>query len=484
MHLALGSLIVLCLFLAGCGAGGDVPARQEEPFFIWVPGEQARLAGQPLDMPLLEGATMVESPVGKAALPAKDGRIATTTVDLADTNIPPQGTIDIWVRLDRTIRNTSADNTVSGTLLGCEDLRVALQEKPNGSGVDVRAAILDRDPPGRVGLAHMDLTHLRGDQWYHIALLYDAPKGLWRMVLNGVLQPEPWPHGPFTFQNEMQRIEIGGLLVSQSAEAEPVRVAVGPIRWRAGWTDAEEIRESLEAIDGWSIPPNHGEGVLEETRAVDVDSLCGEVIYQNDFSEALKDEEWVLEGPAEVTVEDGMLSIRSDEHCVLWLKKKLPRDFVATWDIQPSQVDGLTIAFLSAMGTDGRDLFDPSLPPRDGDFQQYIRGEVACYHCSYWAGTRGSANMRKNPGFYMIGMGPDVVGEKMMQGEKGPFRVAVIRRGPRIECVAEGQRFLIFEDDGETYGPVHGNGYFGLRQMGQSKHVRYDNLTIHTIAEN
>jgi hypothetical protein len=139
------------------------------------------------------------------------------------------------------------------------------------------------------------------------------------------------------------------------------------------------------------------------------------------------------------------------------------------------------------MGADGRDLFDPSLARRDGDFRQYIRGDIRCYHFSYYAGRRGSANMRKNPGFYMIGMGPDLIGSRLGAAESGrerqrkPFGVVVVRRGPTIECAVDGKRFLRFVDDGKTYGPAHGSGYFGLRQMAHSKMVAYGNLVIREV---
>jgi len=61
--------------------------------------------------------------------------------------------------------------------------------------------------------------------------------------------------------------------------------------------------------------------------------------------------------------------------------------------------------------------------------------------------------------------------------------VVVVRRGKRIECAVDGKRFLFFEDDAQTYGPSHGAGYFGLRQMGHSRAIAYDNLVIRKLKE-
>ncbi|HUW85176.1 MAG TPA: DUF1961 family protein [Phycisphaerae bacterium] len=452
--------------------------------FSWVPGEsEARVGKAPVAMEMGPQIAEIDCPAGRALRCGPDGLIGRGQTRLGA--IPERGTIDFWVRLDRPIQVCPQGDRVSAKLVHCEDLTIYLRENDNGVLVDVEGGHEIRRPNVR-GLASFDLTHLRADQWYHMAIRYDAPEGNWRLILNGVLQPEPWFFGPFKFRDLAQTIEFHGLMTSQKGKGEPARVALGPITWRAGAAEAQDVLAKLKAINGWPIPPNHGEGVLEEPKDFDGEALGGEVIYENVFDSPLPDGQWVLEGPARLEVADGRLLIhnREGKHCVLWLKKRLPRDFVAAWDIQPSQVDGLAIVFLSAMGADGRDLFDPTLARRDsGEFPLYTRGDIRCYHFSYYAGRRGSANMRKNPGFYMIGMGPELIGSKMMTGATGPFRVVVVRRGERIECAVNGQRFLFFEDDGETYGPAHGAGYFGLRQMGHSRAIAYDNLVIRKLKE-
>ncbi|KPK81083.1 MAG: hypothetical protein AMJ81_10915 [Phycisphaerae bacterium SM23_33] len=475
-------------------------AEAAQEVFSWVPGEpQAATAGGKAPMKPGTKAAELDCPVGRGQWPGPGGLIGEG--DLRLGKIPEQGTISFWLKLDRLIRVCPPGQQVAGRLVHCEDLSITLCENDNGVSVNVEGGNEIRRPRVR-GLASFDLTHLRADQWYHLAVRYDAPKGNWRLILNGVLQPEPWFFGPFNFRDLTKRIEFSGLMKPQAAKAKraaeaskppPARVALGPIAWRAGAAEPQAVLAELKAIKGWKIPPNRGEGVLERAEDFEGEALGGEIIFAETFDRPLDMTQWVLEGPARLEVKDGRLRIHGDQHCVLWLRKKLPRDFVAAWDIQPSQVDGLTIVFLAAMGlpkaagagsdaaAEGRDLFDPTLAGRDGDFSQYTRGDIRCYHFSYYAGRRGSANMRKNPGFYLVGMGPELIGSKMAAGAKGPFRVVVVRRGRRIECAVDDNRFLAFEDDGKTYGPAHGAGYFGLRQMGHSRAVAYDNLIIRKL---
>ena len=471
-------VLLVCLPRMVRAAGGDGVV------FSWSPGDaQAATAAGKAEMTPGKNARNLDCPAGGALWAGDGGLIGRGKVRLG--TIPPQGTISLWVRLNRRIQVCPKGKRVAARLLHCEDLTIHLRENDNGVSVDVEGGNEVRRPRVR-GLASFDLTHLRSGQWYHLAIRYDAPKGQWRLILNGVLQPEPWFFGPFRFRNLTRSIELNGLMAPRAGKAKPASVALGPVTWRAGASEAKDVLRRLKAVKGWKLPPNRGEGVLDKAEDFDGEALGGEVLFKEAFDKPLDMGQWVLEGPARLKVTAGRLEIHADKHCVLWLKRKLPRDFVAAWDVQPSQVDGLAIVFISAMGTPTkagrqRDLFDPSLGRRDGDFRQYTRGDIRCYHFSYYAGLRGSANMRKNPGFFMVGMGPELIGSRMARGAKGPFRVVVVRRGSRIECAVDGKRFLVFADDGKTYGSAHGAGYLGLRQMGHSKMIAYDNLVVRKL---
>jgi len=450
--------------------------RAGEVLFAWKPGEATIQTGtRQGEFRMAPGAQLVEAPKGKGVRPREDGGIGGADVRLGA--IPEQGTISFWINLSRTIRHCGPGEKVTGPLIHCEDLTIALSENDNGVSLEVRGGNEIRRPRVR-GLARFDLTHLRADQWYHVAVTHDAPKGAWRLILNGVMQPAPYRFGPFRFRHLTTRLELTGRLAPRKDTATPVTVALGPVTWEAGILTPAAV---LARLKDWKVPPNRGEGVLVSTEEFDGEALGGDVLFQERFDTPLDLKQWVLEGPARLEVKDGRLFIHNERHVVLWLKQRLPRDFVAAWDVEPSQVKGLTIVFIAAMGGNGCDLFDPTLKKRDGTFSQYIRGDIRSYHCSYWAGTRGSANMRKNPGFFIVGIGPDPIGRDLMAGGKGPWRVCVVRRGSRIDVAVNKQRFLSFTDDAKTYGPVHGAGYLGLRQMGNSRKVAYDNLVIRAL---
>src|SRR5690606_16996103 len=79
-------------------------------------------------------------------------------------------------------------------------------------------------------------------------------------------------------------------------------------------------------------------------------------------------------------------------HHVFWCPKDFPSRFVAEWEMQNLNPEGgLAIVFFAAKGVDGRDIFDSSLPSRDGTFRQYTKELMRSYHISYYA------NIPKNP---------------------------------------------------------------------------------------
>jgi hypothetical protein len=445
--------------------------------FAWTPGEPtAKTAAGAVPFRLAEGVKLVDCPVGKAAVPGTDGRIGAADVKLG--KLPEQGTISMWLRFSREVQ-LSRTGGASARLLHCADATISLSEGAGGPGIGIVAGEHLRNPKYRDRFG-CGFTHLRAGQWYHFVITYNAPvQNAWRGILNGVTQPEPWWQHPWRFRNDTTRVELAGLLTRKGAA--PLRITLGPVTWRSGQATAKQVRAELKAVDGWRVPPNRGEGLQEYAEPFDPEKLGGGILFEQRFDAPLPAGQWVMEGPGRMAVEGGRLVVRNTDHCTFWLKHKLPRDFVAAWDIQPSQVEGLAIVFIAADGIDGRDLFDPTLAKRTGLFNQYVRGDIRSYHFSYYAGTRGSANGRKNPGLQMVAMCRDIIGAELQAGKKGPWRVALIRRGARIDLAVDGRRFLTFTDDPKLRGPVHGAGYFGLRQMKRSKQIAYDNLVIRRV---
>jgi hypothetical protein len=208
-------------------------------------------------------------------------------------------------------------------------------------------------------------------------------------------------------------------------------------------------------------------------------------VYENTFDreDALKD--WAFEGPGRCWIQDGHMCMTSHApdkglHIVNWNRQDFPADFMCEWDFRRTVDTGLCILFFCAKGVNGEDVFDPKLAPRDGTFKLYTNGDINCYHISYYACGRDSANLRKNHGFYLAAIGPDLVTPKPLSRWQ---TITLYKRGPQVRLAVDGRLSIAFDDDGRTYGPVWGAGKIGLRQMAHTHTAMYDNFRVWRIAD-
>lgn len=115
----------------------------------------------------------------------------------------------------------------------------------------------------------------------------------------------------------------------------------------------------------------------------------GELLYENDLSAPGKLEDWKIEGPGKLEFRDGWMHMYAPDeeyHHVLWCPEDFPGSFMAEWEVQNLETDGgLCIVFFAAGGLNGEDIFDASLPGRDGTFSDYTKGKMDNYHISYYA---------------------------------------------------------------------------------------------------
>ncbi|HPA18420.1 MAG TPA: DUF1961 family protein [Verrucomicrobiae bacterium] len=232
------------------------------------------------------------------------------------------------------------------------------------------------------------------------------------------------------------------------------------------------------------LPPPHPD-IGQRFAPEDVDWHHPVYATSFDNADALKD--WKLEGGKRMAVEDGNLVLESqpssgkaaptDNHLVCWLTKEMPADFLLEFGVRPQdRRRGLNIVFFNARGINGEGIFDPALQPRNGLFAQYHSGDINNYHISYWAGDRGTANLRKNKGFALVATGPDLV----VNGPPEMFQVIrVYKRGGKIRLMVDDVISVAFDDDGRTHGPIwaHG-GWIGLRQMAHTTRCEYDHLKV------
>ena len=132
-------------------------------------------------------------------------------------------------------------------------------------------------------------------------------------------------------------------------------------------------------------------------------------------------------------------------------------------------------------GGKGTSIFDPVLKSRNGVFKQYHSSDLNSYHVSYWATGRGFANLRKNRGFHLVTSGADYI----VGGDPNTFQcVQIYKRGAQIRVMVDGKVAVAFDDDGQTYGPVHTHsGWIGLRQMGHTLRCEYEYVNVYPLTE-
>lgn len=208
----------------------------------------------------------------------------------------------------------------------------------------------------------------------------------------------------------------------------------------------------------------------------------GKLLYEGTMESPESVKGWMMEGPGKVDFRNGwlhMFSPQEKNHHVYWCPETFPSSFIAEWEAQNLETDaGLCIVFFAAKGENGKDIFDPSLPQRNGVFKQYTRGRIISYHISYYAnGTdkpdRGHANLRKNNEFKLVQKGKEGIPTK----STNVHRIRLIKDDGHVVMFVDNRKIIDWKDDGKKHGPAHTNGKIGLRQM-KWTHFRYRNFKV------
>jgi hypothetical protein len=221
------------------------------------------------------------------------------------------------------------------------------------------------------------------------------------------------------------------------------------------------------------------------------------LIYENAFSksqEAWKlemEREWLLEGRG-ITECNGCLSLRSehftvprdhDGHFNLWLRREFPKNVAFEWDFRYSEPgdQGLAIVMWAARGRSGCDIFDPSLPERKGERMEDMHsGAINCYHTSYIARGRGTANLRKNYGFHMMCNGDDI---SQSCAPEEWHRVSLSHFNDVVTLSFDGKTSYSHLDDGSVGGPpIRTGGAFGFRQQNNLHRGDYRNFQVYALS--
>lgn len=223
------------------------------------------------------------------------------------------------------------------------------------------------------------------------------------------------------------------------------------------------------------------------TTAFSQEATKGKLVYSNNLSNEKQLKGWVLEGKANVEFKDGWMHLYSpneENHHVYWCPENFPANFIAEWDAQNFKIDaGLCIIFFCAKGVNGEDIFDLSMPKRTtGNFDDYTKGVVNCYHISYYANGRDRpgrliANLRKNTGFHLIESSEPGIPISY----EGVNHLKLVKNGASIQMFVDGRKMIDWVDNGKQFGPVLGEGKIGFRQM-EWTHFAYRNFKVWQIA--
>ncbi len=199
-----------------------------------------------------------------------------------------------------------------------------------------------------------------------------------------------------------------------------------------------------------------------------------------------------LEGDAHITFHNGRMRMEhardpsegQASNLVYWCPQEFPDNIAVSWDFWPLGEPGLCILFFAARGRNGADIFDPSLAPRVGIYNQYHHGDIDALHVSYFRRKNLSerafhtCNLRKSYGFHLVAQGADPIPD--VADATPPYHIQLIKAGPVIDFTINELPIFHWEDDGITYGPVLGGGKIGFRQMAPLI-GEYANLKVHRV---
>jgi hypothetical protein len=236
-----------------------------------------------------------------------------------------------------------------------------------------------------------------------------------------------------------------------------------------------------------------------------MESPAGEILYHNPLARSEDVSRFVLEGPGAVSFPQGRMRLESTAdpgldtdsaanqraNFVYWCPEIFPDNIEISWEFTPVSEPGLAILFFGAVGRNGKDLFDPSLPPRDGPYEQYHHGAIDALHVSYFRRRYAReksfhlCNLRKSYGFHLVAHGADPL--PAVKDATGPYRLTLRKHGSEVTFHIGGvnpwqptTEVFRWTDDGVTFAPRLGAGRIGFRQMAPLV-AEYANLKVRRI---
>jgi hypothetical protein len=196
----------------------------------------------------------------------------------------------------------------------------------------------------------------------------------------------------------------------------------------------------------------------------------GELLYSNPLLHKIDTLGWRMEGLGEVEFINGwmkMFSTKEKGHHVFWCPQEFPANFIAEWEVQNLHPEvGLCIVFFSAKGLNGDDIFNITLPKRNGTFNKYTKGAINNYHISYYANSKGhpgreTAHLRKNKGFHKVQ--EDSMGIPLRS--QAIHKIQLVKFDGLIQLLIDGRKAIDWVDHGQKLGKILQGGKIGFRQM-------------------
>lgn len=215
-------------------------------------------------------------------------------------------------------------------------------------------------------------------------------------------------------------------------------------------------------------------------------------IYTNPLGSESDIEGFIMEGQCCTSFPKGALrlenaldpSLGQASNFLFWCPQVFPANLCIRWDFMPLREPGLAMLWFAATGKEGKDLFDPSLAKREGNYRQYHSGDINGYHISYFRRKQTderlfhTCNMRKSHGFHLVCQGADPI--PSVPDIEEPFRMEVIHFEGCVRLAINDLPIFTWQDDGHSYGPRLSGGRIGFRQMSPLI-AEYANLTVHAV---
>lgn len=217
------------------------------------------------------------------------------------------------------------------------------------------------------------------------------------------------------------------------------------------------------------------------------------LIYDNPLSKEEDIDGFIMEGNAQISFEEGCMRLKNaldrdlgqKANYVLWCPEDFPENVKITWEFKPVTDQGLCILFFAASGKDGKDLFDPSLSERTGEYPQYHSGDINAFHVSYFRRKEPderafhTCNLRKSCGFHLAAQGADPL--PGAEDASDFYRISIRKYHNDISFSINGLTVFEYFDDGRTFGEALKGGKIGFRQLAPLT-ADYRNLKVYELS--